>query len=62
MPFRNVNTELKIVTSVTLATDFAVEMGFTYEDLRTAESNATYENWLENNCQPNSWEVGNPNK
>jgi len=36
-----------------LATEFAVGMGFTQEDLRTPRSDQMWTNWTALNCQPN---------
>ncbi|XP_064405466.1 N(4)-(Beta-N-acetylglucosaminyl)-L-asparaginase-like isoform X3 [Halichondria panicea] len=38
-----------------LATEFAVEMGFTKEDLQTNNSRKIYTDWRNNKCQPNYW-------
>ncbi len=38
-----------------LATDFATQMGFTEESLSTSASTSSWNQWLENNCQPNFW-------
>ena len=35
------------------ATDFALEMGFKEEDLHSNASLASWNNWRNNNCQPN---------
>ena len=35
------------------ATEFAAEMGFTVEDIRTNETDTRWINWQNNNCQPN---------
>ena len=35
------------------ATDFALEMGFKEEDLHSNASLASWNNWKNNNCQPN---------
>jgi N4-(beta-N-acetylglucosaminyl)-L-asparaginase len=40
------------------ATDFAVMMGFVKQDLQTNKSREEYQQWLENNCQPNYWKEG----
>ncbi|KAI4463477.1 l-asparaginase [Holotrichia oblita] len=37
------------------ATAFAVAMGFTEESLSTDASRGVWEDWKENNCQPNYW-------
>lgn len=39
------------------ATEFAKEMGFTEESLKTNESVKMWEDWKENHCQPNFWKV-----
>lgn len=43
------------------ATQFAIRMGFTEENLTTAESSNIWENWKNNACQPNFWMVIVPN-
>lgn len=40
-----------------LATDFAVNMGFKKESLETDESQAMWNQWKANKCQPNFWKV-----
>lgn len=40
-----------------LATDFAVKMGFKKESLQTNESEQMWNKWKANNCQPNFWRV-----
>ena len=40
-----------------LATEFAKKMGFKEESLATNESQAKFNQWLDNNCQPNFWTV-----
>lgn len=37
------------------ATDFAVKMGFTKENLSTPDSINMWQNWKQKNCQPNYW-------
>ena len=37
------------------ATRFALSMGFPEENLTTPASEALYQHWLKNNCQPNYW-------
>ncbi|KZS13141.1 Uncharacterized protein APZ42_021780 [Daphnia magna] len=37
------------------ATQFAVEMGFPYENLTTNESSEIWQEWKNRNCQPNFW-------
>jgi len=44
-----------------LATQFAEEMGFPIENLTTPQSQAQWEQWKVNNCQPNFWMNVNPN-
>lgn len=44
-----------------LATDFAVTMGFTKESLQTNESEEMWKKWKANNCQPNFWKNVVPN-
>ena len=44
-----------------LATEFAVEMGFTEESLTTNSSYNRYQNWLSNSCLPNFWTVMHTN-
>lgn len=39
-----------------LATDFAVSMGFPKTNLSTAHSVRMYEDWRDSNCQPNFWQ------
>ncbi|XP_008557128.1 N(4)-(Beta-N-acetylglucosaminyl)-L-asparaginase [Microplitis demolitor] len=43
-----------------LATDFAVKMGFKHESLTTDFSKNMWESWMKNNCQPNFWKNVNP--
>lgn len=40
-----------------LATDFAVNMGFKQESLQTDESKEMWTQWKTNKCQPNFWKV-----
>lgn len=40
-----------------LATQFAVSMGFTKENLTTEKSYSMWKEWKNNNCQPNFWRV-----
>lgn len=40
-----------------LATEFAVKMGFKVESLSTNFSQTMWNNWRSNNCQPNFWKV-----
>ena len=40
-----------------LATEFAIQMGFTEETLQTDVSKEKWTKWNENNCQPNFWMV-----
>ena len=40
-----------------LATDFAVKMGFKQESLQTNESKEMWTQWKANKCQPNFWKV-----
>lgn len=40
-----------------LATDFAVNMGFKKESLQTNESKEMWTQWKVNKCQPNFWKV-----
>lgn len=40
-----------------LATDFAVNMGFKKESLQTDESREMWTQWKANKCQPNFWKV-----
>lgn len=40
-----------------LATDFAVNMGFKKQSLQTDESKEMWMQWKENKCQPNFWKV-----
>jgi len=40
-----------------LATDFAVNMGFKQESLQTNESKEMWTQWKTNKCQPNFWKV-----
>lgn len=39
------------------ATQFALMMGFQEETLRTNYSQSLWQQWLQNNCQPNFWTV-----
>lgn len=39
------------------ATQFAVQMGFLYENLTTNESNEIWQEWKSKHCQPNFWMV-----
>ncbi|ELU16755.1 hypothetical protein CAPTEDRAFT_112426, partial [Capitella teleta] len=43
------------------ATQFALNMGFNETSLETDESIANHEEWVEGNCQPNSWKDVLPN-
>lgn len=43
-----------------LATQFAVQMGFTVESLETTESKEMWTRWKANNCQPNFWKNVTP--
>lgn len=43
------------------ATKFAVEMGFQEESLQTENSRNIWQQWKENNCQPNFWQDVTPN-
>lgn len=43
-----------------LATEFAVKMGFKKESLQTQKSKSIWEQWKQNNCQPNFWKVNLP--
>jgi len=38
-----------------LATEFAKQMGFAEESLKTPESQSKWSNWKNNSCQPNFW-------
>jgi N4-(beta-N-acetylglucosaminyl)-L-asparaginase len=40
------------------ATNFALKMGFEKQDLHTNKSREEYQQWEENNCQPNYWKPG----
>lgn len=40
-----------------LATEFAVKMGFEEEDLTTSVSKDMWNKWKSNSCQPNFWKV-----
>lgn len=40
-----------------LASDFAVQMGFKKESLQTNKSRDMWQKWKSNGCQPNFWEV-----
>ena len=40
-----------------LATEFAIQMGFTEETLQTDASKEKWTKWRDNNCQPNFWTV-----
>lgn len=42
-----------------LATDFAVQMGFKKESLQDDRSYDVWQKWKSNDCQPNFWEVCN---
>ncbi|MCL4117845.1 UNVERIFIED_CONTAM: hypothetical protein GTU68_034450, partial [Idotea baltica] len=42
------------------ATDFALMMGFTEENLTTTTSEELFTEWQSNNCQPNFWENVSP--
>lgn len=39
------------------ATDFAIQMGYTSESLKTNYSQEVWQNWKSNSCQPNFWMV-----
>lgn len=39
------------------ATEFAIQMGYANESLKTNESQAVWQNWKNNSCQPNFWIV-----
>lgn len=39
------------------ATEFAIQMGYTNESLRTNDSQSVWQNWKNNSCQPNFWVV-----
>ena len=39
------------------ATQFAVKMGFKEESLSTGHSMEMWQEWKDNNCQPNFWKV-----
>lgn len=39
------------------ATNFAKQMGFVEESLTTNRSTQVWEDWKNNNCQPNFWKV-----
>ncbi|KAG5897020.1 hypothetical protein JTB14_021743 [Gonioctena quinquepunctata] len=43
-----------------LATEFAVQLGFPEESLQTNFSLEQWKNWRENNCQPNFWKNVQP--
>lgn len=43
------------------ATEFAIQMGFTRENLTTRNSAEMHESWLEDECQPNFWKDVSPN-
>ncbi|XP_044002431.1 N(4)-(Beta-N-acetylglucosaminyl)-L-asparaginase-like [Aphidius gifuensis] len=43
-----------------LATDFAIKMGFKIESLSTNFSQTMWNNWKNNNCQPNFWKNVSP--
>lgn len=40
-----------------LATNFAIQMGFQNESLQTDNSRNIFNNWKNNECQPNYWTV-----
>jgi isoaspartyl peptidase/L-asparaginase-like protein (Ntn-hydrolase superfamily) len=42
-----------------LATQFALSMGFKEETLETNNSHNMWQQWMENDCQPNFWVVCN---
>ncbi|CAG5104358.1 Similar to N(4)-(Beta-N-acetylglucosaminyl)-L-asparaginase (Fragment) (Spodoptera frugiperda) [Cotesia congregata] len=44
-----------------LATDFALKMGFKQESLTTDFSKNMWESWIKNACQPNFWKNVSPN-
>ncbi|CAG9856801.1 unnamed protein product [Phyllotreta striolata] len=54
------NTEHSLLAG-NLATDFAKSFGFLEESLQTNFSLNQWENWKENNCQPNFWKNVEPN-
>lgn len=39
------------------ATEFAIQMGFAKESLKTNYSQEVWQNWKNNSCQPNFWIV-----
>lgn len=39
------------------ATDFAIQMGYPNETLRTNYSQEVWQSWKNNSCQPNFWIV-----
>lgn len=41
----------------TQATNFAIQMGFTRQSLVTPQSAFIWNQWQQNNCQPNFWQV-----
>lgn len=42
---------------VVTATDFGIEMGFEAENLTSDSSADRWQQWLDNDCQPNYWQV-----
>ncbi|KAK2584405.1 hypothetical protein KPH14_006787 [Odynerus spinipes] len=54
------NTEHSLLGG-SLATKFAIQMGFKEESLETDESQDMWKKWKENNCQPNFWKNVVPN-
>jgi len=42
------------------ATKFAIQMGFTEEDLQSEESKKQWEDWKNKKCQPNFWQNVSP--
>ena len=40
-----------------LAAEFAIQMGFKNESLETKKSVDMWQQWKNNNCQPNFWKV-----
>ena len=40
-----------------IAMDFAKQMGFPEQNLSSSRSEAVWEQWQTDNCQPNFWEV-----